>query len=164
MWVFEKTEKNKIKMVADVKGGCLHGGNLSRTSRNRQRERGVQVFTYKELEMATEKFNEGNVIGSGGFGVVYRGVLSDGTLAAIKMLHIVGKHGERAFRVEVSQGSCIHLLLPFLFPFALSLFLLKFCHYLIFTSESNCIMSDKEKQTNTNKMAFVTRRSSSIKV
>lgn len=92
-------------VVADVKGGCLYGGNLSRTSTSRQRERGVQVFTYKELEMATERFNEGNVIGSGGFGVVYRGVLSDGTVAAIKMLHKVGKQGERAFRVEVSHGS-----------------------------------------------------------
>lgn len=59
------------------------------------------MFTYRELEAATGQFSERNVIGNGTFGVVYRGVLSDGTLAAIKMLRREGKSGERAFRIEV---------------------------------------------------------------
>ena len=91
--------------MADVKGGCLYGGSLIRTPASRFK--GVQVFTYKELEMATEKFSESNVIGDGGFGVAYRGVLSDGTVAAIKMLRRDGKQGERAFRIEVSVSSFI---------------------------------------------------------
>lgn len=64
--------------------------------------RGVQVYTYKELEVATDRFSEANIIGNGGCGVVYRGVLSDGTVAAIKMLRREGKQGERAFRIEVN--------------------------------------------------------------
>lgn len=96
--------------LADVKGGCLHGGhlgkfggpNLNMNMNGRSRTaRGVQVFTYRELETATGQFSERNVIGNGGFGVVYRGVLGDGTVAAIRMLHLEGKQGERAFRVEV---------------------------------------------------------------
>lgn len=63
--------------------------------------RGGQVFTYRELELATEGFRGQNVIGNGGFGVVYRGTLPDGTVAAIKMLNREGKQGEREFRVEV---------------------------------------------------------------
>ena len=63
--------------------------------------KGVQVFTYKELEMATDGFNDANMIGHGGYGVVYRGVLGDGAVAAIKMVHRDGKQGERAFRIEV---------------------------------------------------------------
>ena len=66
------------------------------------RKKGGQVFTYKELELATNGFSEGNVIGNGGFSVVYRGTLSDGTVAAIKVLHREGKQGEREFRMEVS--------------------------------------------------------------
>ncbi|CAI0391944.1 unnamed protein product [Linum tenue] len=58
----------------------------------RHRRGVVQVFTYRELETATGNFNAGNVIGNGGYGVVYRGILSDGTVAAIKMLHREGKH------------------------------------------------------------------------
>ncbi|KAG2695481.1 hypothetical protein I3760_07G014600 [Carya illinoinensis] len=83
----------------DVKGGCLYGGHMVRTPP--PRFRGVQVFTYKELEVATDKFSEPNIIGNGGYGVVYRGVLRDGTVAAMKMLHREGKQGERAFRIEV---------------------------------------------------------------
>lgn len=86
-----------------MKGGCLHGGNLSRTPT--PKFRGVQVFTYRELEVATDGFSQANVIGSGRFGLMYRGVLSDGTLAAIKLLSREGKHGERAFRIEVSEAA-----------------------------------------------------------
>ncbi|KAK4753205.1 hypothetical protein SAY87_022003 [Trapa incisa] len=87
----------------DAKGGCLHAPNPSTPSSRSRRTvlRGVQVFTYRELEAATEQFSERNVIGNGGCGVVYRGVLSDGTVAAIKVPHREGKRGERAFRIEV---------------------------------------------------------------
>ncbi|RDY06147.1 putative serine/threonine-protein kinase PBL7, partial [Mucuna pruriens] len=87
--------------------GVFTGGNLSRTPA--PRFRGVQVFTYRELEIATDGFNEANVIGSnGGHGLMYRGVLSDGTLAAIKLLRSEGKQGERAFRIEVDLLSRLH--------------------------------------------------------
>ncbi|TQD86204.1 hypothetical protein C1H46_028221 [Malus baccata] len=90
---------------ADVKGGCLQGGNSGRSFRapaltTPSRCKGVQVFSYKELEEATDKFSEANVIGHGRFGVVYKGVLRDGTVATIKMLRREGRQGERAFRVE----------------------------------------------------------------
>lgn len=58
--------------------------------------------------MATDDFSEANVIGHGGYGIVYRGVLSDGIMAAIKMVHRDGKQGERAFRIEVDLLSRLH--------------------------------------------------------
>ncbi|KAL9379042.1 hypothetical protein Peur_027524 [Populus x canadensis] len=90
----------------DVNGGCLYGSNLGHKPPSKHK--GVQVFTYKELEIATNKFSASNVIGNGGYGVVYRGTLSDGTVAAIKMLHREGKQGERAFRVEANLLSRLH--------------------------------------------------------
>lgn len=84
---------------ADVKARCLYGGSI-RTPPSRYG--GVQVFTYKELELATDKFSEANVISNGGLGVMYKGVLADGTMAAIKRLHRDGKQGERGFRMEVN--------------------------------------------------------------
>ena len=63
--------------------------------------------------MATNNFSEANVIWHGGYGVVYRGVLSDGAVAAIKMVHRDGKQGERAFRIEVSIGVLPPLILLF---------------------------------------------------
>lgn len=43
-------------------------------------------YTLRELEAATNGLCEENVIGEGGYGIVYRGVLNDGTKVAVKNL------------------------------------------------------------------------------
>lgn len=43
-------------------------------------------YSMKELEMATHGFAEENVIGEGGYGVVFRGILQDGSVVAVKNL------------------------------------------------------------------------------
>ncbi|XP_070660960.1 LEAF RUST 10 DISEASE-RESISTANCEUS RECEPTOR-LIKE PROTEIN KINASE-like 1.4 isoform X3 [Malus domestica] len=48
---------------------------------------GVQVFTYTELEEATENFNPAKELGDGGFGTVYYGKLHDGRVVAVKRLY-----------------------------------------------------------------------------
>ncbi|XP_076892197.1 putative serine/threonine-protein kinase PBL7 [Bidens hawaiensis] len=90
----------------DMKSGCINGG--SPCNMPSATSKGVQVFTYKELQLATDDFNEANLAGKGGFGNVYRGTLRDGTLSAIKMLRKEGKQGERAFRSEVDLLSRLH--------------------------------------------------------
>ncbi|KAJ0976199.1 hypothetical protein J5N97_018164 [Dioscorea zingiberensis] len=56
------------------------GGRLVRDA-NEARPR---IFTIEELEQATKKFDECNLVGHGSFGLVYKGLLSDGTVVAIK--------------------------------------------------------------------------------
>ncbi|KAL2469179.1 Protein kinase superfamily protein [Forsythia ovata] len=87
-------------------GGCLYGTGSGRQPQPKLRD--AQVFTLKELEMATDKFSEAKLIGNGTHGVVYRGVLRDGSVAAIKMLHRGGRQGERAFRLEVDLLSRLY--------------------------------------------------------
>lgn len=43
-------------------------------------------YTLRELEVATSGFGEESVIGEGGYGIVYRGVLEDKTVVAVKNL------------------------------------------------------------------------------
>lgn len=43
-------------------------------------------FTLRDLEVATNRFSKENVIGEGGYGIVYRGCLINGTPVAIKRL------------------------------------------------------------------------------
>ncbi|KQJ89620.1 probable receptor-like protein kinase At5g18500 isoform X2 [Brachypodium distachyon] len=58
-------------------------------------------FTLRDLDVATNHFSKDNVIGEGGYGVVYRGRLSNGTPVAVKkILNNLGQ-AEREFRVEV---------------------------------------------------------------
>nr|GMD53606.1 probable LRR receptor-like serine/threonine-protein kinase At5g63710 isoform X2 [Ipomoea batatas] len=62
----------------------------------------IRKFSWREIQIATEDFNESNIIGQGGFGKVYRGFLSDSTKVAVKRLadyHSPG--GEAAFLREV---------------------------------------------------------------
>jgi hypothetical protein len=64
-------------------------------------EKGLRVFTFKQLHSATGGFSKSNVVGHGGFGLVYRGVLNDGRKVAIKLMDQAGKQGEEEFKVEV---------------------------------------------------------------
>ncbi|KAJ1417205.1 Serine/threonine-protein kinase, active site [Sesbania bispinosa] len=58
-------------------------------------------FTLRDLELATNRFAKENVLGEGGYGVVYRGQLINGTPVAVKkILNNIGQ-AEKEFRVEV---------------------------------------------------------------
>ncbi|CAI9261878.1 unnamed protein product [Lactuca saligna] len=48
---------------------------------------GAQVFSYEELEVATDNFNNSRELGDGGFGAVYYGKLIDGREVAVKRLY-----------------------------------------------------------------------------
>ncbi|KAL2493376.1 Tyrosine-sulfated glycopeptide receptor 1 [Abeliophyllum distichum] len=78
-------------------------------------------LTITEILKATDNFNQSNIIGCGGFGLVYKATLEDGTNLAVKKLS--GDMGlmEREFKAEVEalstaqhenlvtlQGYCVH--------------------------------------------------------
>ncbi|KAE9614303.1 hypothetical protein Lal_00016639 [Lupinus albus] len=58
-------------------------------------------YTLRELEDSTDEFAVENVIGEGGYGIVYHGVLKDNTHVAIKNLLNNKGQAEREFKVEV---------------------------------------------------------------
>ncbi|XP_024979481.1 probable receptor-like serine/threonine-protein kinase At4g34500 isoform X2 [Cynara cardunculus var. scolymus] len=58
-------------------------------------------FNLSELEIATNRFAEENVIGEGGYGIVYRGALPDGSAVAVKNLLDNRGQAEKEFKVEV---------------------------------------------------------------
>ncbi|KAD7478827.1 hypothetical protein E3N88_01963 [Mikania micrantha] len=48
---------------------------------------GISVFSYEELEDATQNFDPSHELGDGGFGAVFYGKLQDGREVAVKKLH-----------------------------------------------------------------------------
>ncbi|KAI3768120.1 hypothetical protein L2E82_18552 [Cichorium intybus] len=57
---------------------------------------GAQVFTYEELEVATDNFNDSRELGDGGYGTVYHGKLHDGReVALISSLQAVDTNRDR---------------------------------------------------------------------
>lgn len=66
------------------------------------------AFTYEELARATDGFTDANLLGSGGFGYVHRGILPNGKEVAVKQLKAGSGQGEREFQAEVEIISRVH--------------------------------------------------------
>lgn len=79
----------------------------------------LRRYTFKELRAATDHFNSKNILGRGGFGIVYKGCLNDGTLVAVKRLKDYNTAGgEIQFQTEVEMISlAVHRNLLKLFGF-----------------------------------------------
>jgi len=65
-------------------------------------------FRYDEILAATNCFSESNLLGEGGFGYVYKGVLPCGKQIAVKQLKLGSQQGEREFQAEVETISRVH--------------------------------------------------------
>ncbi|XP_020591158.1 putative leucine-rich repeat receptor-like serine/threonine-protein kinase At2g24130 isoform X2 [Phalaenopsis equestris] len=57
-------------------------------------------ITYRELFEATRGFREERLIGSGSFGRVYKGIMGDGTVVAVKVLQLQSSNSTRSFNRE----------------------------------------------------------------
>lgn len=68
----------------------------------------TRLLEYEELKVATNNFEHASILGEGGFGRVFKGVLSDGTNVAIKRLSSGGQQGDKEFLVEVEMLSRLH--------------------------------------------------------
>jgi serine/threonine protein kinase len=82
----------------------------------------LKRFPFRELQVATNNFSSKNLVGKGGFGNVYKGILSDGTVVAVKRLkdgNAVG--GEIQFQTEVEMISlAVHRNLLRLYGFCMT--------------------------------------------
>ncbi|CAN6581731.1 unnamed protein product [Malus baccata var. baccata] len=70
--------------------------------------KGARWFSYDELKKCTNNFSDSNEIGSGGYGKVYRGMLSDGQVIAIKRAQQGPMQGGLEFKTEIELLSRVH--------------------------------------------------------
>ncbi|XP_047148066.1 receptor-like serine/threonine-protein kinase ALE2 isoform X2 [Vigna umbellata] len=68
----------------------------------------AKIFTLNDLEKATNNFDSSRILGEGGFGLVYKGVLNDGRDIAVKVLKRDDQRGGREFLAEVEMLSRLH--------------------------------------------------------
>ncbi|MCL7051082.1 hypothetical protein MKW94_026256 [Papaver nudicaule] len=69
----------------------------------------VYIFSYLEMKIATKNFRQDQILGEGGFGIVYRGLIDEtvrqgikSTQVAIKQLNPEGFQGDREWLAEVN--------------------------------------------------------------
>ncbi|KAL1568201.1 non-specific serine/threonine protein kinase [Salvia divinorum] len=99
-WLYKLLRKRKEKMVKD-KFFKRNGGLLLQQQTNEGALGKTKVFPAKELEVATDNFNESRIIGQGGQGTVYKGMLHDGKIVAIKKSKLVEVNQLEQFINEV---------------------------------------------------------------
>ncbi|PRQ30835.1 putative protein kinase RLK-Pelle-WAK family [Rosa chinensis] len=85
-WIYWKMNKRRLIKLKDKyfkeNGGltlqqrrlATHGGGVETT----------KIFTAEELKKATNNYNAGEILGEGGYGTVYKGILPDKRVVAIK--------------------------------------------------------------------------------
>ncbi|KAJ0972084.1 hypothetical protein J5N97_020043 [Dioscorea zingiberensis] len=92
LWWSRRRKKNRASILGDPE----------RSSRPHLRPNTGSIwYGIRELEKATSDFSQRNLIGRGGFGVVYKGVLADGSPVAVKRVLESDFEGDEEFRNEV---------------------------------------------------------------
>ncbi|KAM4080967.1 hypothetical protein ACJW30_11G057700 [Castanea mollissima] len=69
-------------------GGLLLQQQLSSSEANVEK---TKLFNSKDLEKATDHFNVNRILGQGGQGTVYKGMLADGKIVAVKKSKVIGE-------------------------------------------------------------------------
>ncbi|KAA8550377.1 hypothetical protein F0562_002061 [Nyssa sinensis] len=89
--------------------GCIHKGSFLFRNKTRTIHGTIIQFSYAELENATNKFSNSNLIGVGGSSHVYCGHLKDGRTVAVKRLKTQGRSdSEAVFFTEIELISRLH--------------------------------------------------------
>ncbi|CAN4115758.1 unnamed protein product [Withania somnifera] len=69
---------------------------------------GVKSFTFREMATATNNFDTSTQVGEGGYGSVFRGILADKTIVAIKRAKEGSLQGQNEFLTEIQLLSRLH--------------------------------------------------------
>ncbi|CAN6553228.1 unnamed protein product [Malus baccata var. baccata] len=81
----------------------------------------LKRFSFRELQIATSNFSSKNILGQGGYGVVYKGCLPNRTMMAVKRLRDPNFTGEVQFQTEVEMiGLALHRNLLRLYGFCMT--------------------------------------------
>ncbi|KAL8162691.1 hypothetical protein V2J09_014180 [Rumex salicifolius] len=93
-----RKETKKREHNFKTNGGLLLQQELSANNGAISR---TKIFSRMELEKATDNFNNNRILGRGGQGTVYKGMLTDGTIVAVKKSKKVGENQLAQFINEV---------------------------------------------------------------
>ncbi|KAH9780099.1 hypothetical protein KPL71_007947 [Citrus sinensis] len=103
IWWLCKFVKRRREIKLKQKFFKRNGGLLlqQQSSSNEGNTEKTKLFTSMELEMATDNFNTNRILGQGGQGTVYKGMLTDGRIAAVKKSKLVDESNIEQFINEV---------------------------------------------------------------
>ncbi|KAF8670224.1 hypothetical protein HU200_050755 [Digitaria exilis] len=87
-WATRKRELERKRAELFRKNGGLLLQQRLATITSQGEDRSAKIFSAKELQTATYNYSDSRILGRGGHGTVYKGILSDQTLVAIKKSNV----------------------------------------------------------------------------
>ncbi|GJS39282.1 wall-associated receptor kinase 2-like protein [Tanacetum coccineum] len=103
-WLYFSYERRKVIKLRE-KFFLKNGGMLLKQQIDSNEGGGVnqstKIFTSEDLEIATKNFSKDRILGRGGYGTVYKGVLRDGSIVAIKKSRVMDDSQIEQFINEV---------------------------------------------------------------
>jgi serine/threonine protein kinase len=90
-WWSYKVVKKRRKIKQKNKFFKRNGGLLlqQQLSSHEANVENIKLFSSKDLEKATDRFNVNRILGQGGQGTVYKGMLADGRIVAVKKSKVI---------------------------------------------------------------------------
>ncbi|KAH9700064.1 Receptor-like serine/threonine-protein kinase [Citrus sinensis] len=86
---------DSAKSSKDGENSQVHAGDFNSNDPD------LREYSLADIEVATDRFSIENKLGEGGYGPVYKGVLLDGQVIAVKKLSKTSKQGFEEFKNEV---------------------------------------------------------------
>ncbi|KAK8923470.1 putative receptor protein kinase TMK1 [Platanthera zijinensis] len=110
METFPEHHPESVKVAVGFHGDGTSGNEfytqdrrMERSDPTPHRENSENIISIWDLRKATNNFSEDSILGRGGFGVVYKGVLGNGVLVAVKrcVLDMLSMKGVAEFKAEI---------------------------------------------------------------
>ncbi|CAO2036349.1 unnamed protein product [Urochloa humidicola] len=100
-WAIKKRELGRRAELFRKNGGLLLQQRFS-TITSQDEGQSAKIFSAEELKGATDNYNESRILGRGGQGTVYKGILPDRTIVAIKKFKVFDDSQVEQFVNEIT--------------------------------------------------------------
>ncbi|KAK9070736.1 hypothetical protein SSX86_011138 [Deinandra increscens subsp. villosa] len=104
--IYQKRQATKAKENNPFSSWGLNAGDAD--AGGAPELKGTRLCPFEELKRCTNNFSEENIIGTGGYGKVYKGTLDTGRVVAIKRAQQGSLQGANEFKTEIELLSRIH--------------------------------------------------------
>ncbi|XP_066343737.1 wall-associated receptor kinase 17-like isoform X2 [Miscanthus floridulus] len=101
-WAIKKRELGRNRVELFRKNGGLLLQQRFSTITSQGEDQSAKIFSAEELKAATDNYSESRILGRGGHGTVYKGILADQTIVAIKKSKVFDESQVEQFVNEIA--------------------------------------------------------------